>query len=80
MSLLFYFSYFTLLRKNIKFLKVIKCWDELVVNMSIGEKIKAVCPPEKAYGRDGIGDEIPPNSSLECILELVDIESNKTDL
>jgi FKBP-type peptidyl-prolyl cis-trans isomerase len=38
--------------------------------MSLGEKIKVICPAEKVYGKNAVGD-IPPNTDFEYILELV---------
>merc|ERR1711964_194195 len=32
---------------------VIKCWDDALLKMSIGEKAKLVCPPHLAYGDEG---------------------------
>ena len=44
--------------------QVIKGWDEGVAKMSIGEKANITCPPEYAYGKQGAGGLIPPNSTL----------------
>ena len=35
--------------------QVIRCWDEVVGKMSIGEKIYVVCPSRLAYGERGAG-------------------------
>ena len=50
--------------------EVIKCWDEVVSKMSIGEKIKVVCPYKMAYGENGIQGVIPPKSNLAFEIEL----------
>lgn len=51
--------------------QVIKCWDMTVVEMSIGEKIKVICPAELAYGSRGAGGVIPPNTDLVFEIELI---------
>jgi len=50
--------------------EVIKCWDEVVSKMSVGEKIKVVCPYNLAYGENGISGVIPPKSNLAFEIEL----------
>lgn len=48
--------------------QVIKCWDQVGVQMNVNEKIKVVCPSETAYGNRAIGP-IPANSDLVFIIE-----------
>jgi FKBP-type peptidyl-prolyl cis-trans isomerase FkpA len=43
-----------------------------VQKLRVGGKAKLTCPPETAYGSRGIGP-IPPNSTLNFEVELVDI-------
>lgn len=50
--------------------EVIKCWDEVVSKMSVGEKIKVICPYKMAYGENGIQGVIPPRSDLAFEIEL----------
>ncbi|GHV65457.1 peptidylprolyl isomerase [Spirochaetia bacterium] len=52
--------------------KVIRGWDETVMDMKVGEKRVAVIPPELAYGERGVGP-IPPNSFLVFEMELVGV-------
>ncbi|RLV92997.1 hypothetical protein JA1_002779 [Spathaspora sp. JA1] len=52
--------------------QVIKCWDEGLLDMCIGEVRELWCHPNVAYGERGIGP-IPPNSPLIFKAELVDI-------
>ncbi|PMS37357.1 FKBP-type peptidyl-prolyl cis-trans isomerase FkpA [Trinickia symbiotica] len=52
--------------------RVIPCWTQGVQKLRVGGKAKLTCPPETAYGSRGIGP-IPPNSTLNFEVELVDI-------
>ena len=44
--------------------RVIRGWDEGVAKMSFGQRVKLICPPEYAYGKQGAGGVIPPNATL----------------
>ena len=52
--------------------QVIKCWDIAVERLSLGEKIKIICPYNLAYGERAAGI-IPPKSDLVFIMELMKI-------
>lgn len=54
--------------------EILKCWDDAIVNMTRGEKIRMTCPPESAYGSKGKPGSIPPNSTLVFVIELIDFE------
>ena len=53
---------------------VIKCWDICVARLSVGEKIKVICPYDLAYGERGAGGVIPPKADLAFEMELMKIE------
>jgi peptidylprolyl isomerase len=52
--------------------RVIPGWDEMVMDMKIGEKRLAVIPPELAFGDQAVGD-IPAHSFLVFEMELLGI-------
>jgi len=52
--------------------QVIKGWELGLLGMKIGGKRTISIPPELAYGAKGIGDQIPPNSTLIFEIEIVD--------
>ena len=56
--------------------QVIQCWDMSVIRLSVGEKIKVICPYSLAYGEAGAGRVIPPKSDLVFEMELIKIEGN----
>jgi FKBP-type peptidyl-prolyl cis-trans isomerase FklB len=53
--------------------QVIAGWTEALQLMSVGDKWRIACPPELAYGEQGAGDSIPPNTSLVFEIQLIDI-------
>lgn len=56
--------------------KVIRGWDEGVLEMSLGEKSILTITGDYAYGEHGFPGLIPPNSTLVFSVELIAI--NKT--
>jgi FKBP-type peptidyl-prolyl cis-trans isomerase FkpA len=52
---------------------VIKCWAEGLQKMKAGGSAKLVCPPELAYGKQGVDSVIPPNSVLIFEIELLEV-------
>jgi len=53
--------------------RVIKGWIEGVQLMNVGSKYKFIIPADLAYGEEGAGGVIPPNSDLIFTVELFDI-------
>ena len=55
--------------------QVIPGWTEALQLMSVGDKWRIACPPTLAYGEQGAGDTIPPNTALVFEIHLIDIKS-----
>ena len=54
--------------------QVIPAWTEALQMMSTGDKWRIACPPELAYGEQGAGDAIPPNTPLVFDVHLIAIK------
>ncbi len=52
--------------------QVIPGWDEAIMLLKVGDTAKLIIPPELAYGEAGVGEDIPPNSTLYFEVELLD--------
>jgi peptidylprolyl isomerase len=53
--------------------QVIQGWEIALSKLRVGAKVTIYVPAKLAYGAMGIGDVIPPNTSLTYDIELVDI-------
>ena len=56
--------------------RVIPCWTEGMQKIKIGGKARLTCPPETAYGSEGVRGVIPPKATLLFEVELVGIKKN----
>ncbi len=54
--------------------QVIPGWTEALQMMSPGDKWRIACPPRLAYGEQGAGDSIPPNTALVFEIHLIAIK------
>tara|TARA_R110002110_G_scaffold405241_1_gene624236 strand:- start:72549 stop:73181 length:633 start_codon:yes stop_codon:yes gene_type:complete len=54
--------------------QVIPAWTEALQMMSVGDKWRIACPPRLAYGEQGAGDTIPPNTALVFEIHLIAIK------
>lgn len=54
--------------------QVIPGWTEALQMMSVGDKWRIACPPTLAYGEQGAGDSIPPNTALVFEIHLIEVK------
>jgi len=54
--------------------QVIPGWTEALQMMSVGDKWRIACPPRLAYGEQGAGEAIPPDTALVFEIHLIDIK------
>jgi FKBP-type peptidyl-prolyl cis-trans isomerase FklB len=53
--------------------QVIPAWTEALQMMKVGDKWRIAAPPHLAYGEQGAGDTIPPNTALVFEIHLINI-------
>ena len=53
--------------------RVIKCWEQAIVQLHVGEKVDVMCPAASAYG-DRSKPNIPAGSDLTFNMEVVACE------
>lgn len=51
--------------------EVIKAWDQVILEMSLGEKLTLKTTPDMAYGLKGIPGLVPQNATLTFEIELL---------
>lgn len=54
---------------------VIKAWQEALLMMNVGTKLRIYCPSDLAYGERGAGAMIGPNTVLIFEMELISIDN-----
>ena len=54
--------------------QVIPGWTEALQMMSVGDNWRIACPPKLAYGDQGAGDAIPPDTALVFEIHLIAIK------
>ena len=53
---------------------LIPCWQEVLQQMKPGGAVRIVCPPQTAYGSRGVAGKIPPDSTLNFVIELLEVK------
>ncbi len=57
--------------------ELLKCWEEVLKRMTLGERIKVVCPSHLAFGKDvGEGFLVPANTDVTYDIELLEIQND----
>lgn len=54
--------------------EVIEAWNEAILNMRIGEKVKIIAPSKLAYGELGYKNKIPPFATLIFEIKLLKLK------
>lgn len=55
--------------------QVIQGWDQGVMGMRVGDRVRLTIPPDLAYGARGAGGVIPPNATLVFEVEMLDVRA-----
>ncbi|WP_232676883.1 FKBP-type peptidyl-prolyl cis-trans isomerase [Nocardioides sp. R-C-SC26] len=50
---------------------VIEGWDRGLVGVPVGSRVLLQIPPDLAYGEQGAGEDIPPNSTLYFVIDVL---------
>ncbi|CAN5180511.1 FKBP-type peptidyl-prolyl cis-trans isomerase [soil metagenome] len=50
---------------------VIKGWDQALIGVAVGSRVMLEIPPKLGYGKDGQGDDIPGNSTLYFVIDVL---------
>lgn len=58
--------------------RVILGWREGIQGMKVGGRRRLIVPPQLAYGENGVGDVIPPDSTLVFEVELLAVATADT--
>jgi len=58
---------------------VLPGWEEGVTGMKVGGKRQIIIPPDLAYGSEGAGGVIPPDTTIVIEVELLDVAQGSPD-
>jgi peptidylprolyl isomerase len=50
---------------------VVKGWDQGLVGQKVGSRVLLQIPPALGYGKEGQGEDIPPNSTLYFVIDVL---------
>lgn len=54
---------------------LIPAWDEGLVGVKQGSRLMIIAPPDTAYGAQGGGDSIPPDSTLVFVIDVLGVDA-----
>jgi FKBP-type peptidyl-prolyl cis-trans isomerase len=55
--------------------QVIPGWDQGLQGMRVGGRRQLIVPPDLGYGKQGQPPDIPPNSTLIFVVDLLDVQA-----
>jgi len=58
--------------------QVIPGWDQGLQGMKVGGRRQLIVPPDLGYGKQGQPPDIPPNSTLVFVIDLLDVQAPAT--